>query len=151
MRHIHTNQLRYQTGVKVVTNEMKRTIQRARKSNQPKSPKTIPEVAVAFEFSTIMESFGYTHSKKDRRRFYRHTFDSEAFGYCVFASESSIELMEKNIPQNDRKLYVDATFKVRPNGDFQQLLIIFVEIFKEVIEFFVRKSKGVVFFFWVLT
>lgn len=71
--------------------------------------------------------FGYS--------FFDHVYESESFDYCIFSSKKSIELMEENIPAFERRLLMDATFKVCPDSEFTQLLIIYAEYAQEVDEF----------------
>lgn len=111
---------------------MKRTLQRHRATQLP-SPKTSTDVIEAYANSKIMEEFGIAIGKTvDDGVFYDTTYQGDSFAYCVFSSKRSIALMLDKIPVPDRHIYVDATFKVVPNAVFQQLLIVFVEHFKQV-------------------
>lgn len=112
---------------------MERTVQRHRKQRHPASPKKMSEVVAVFTQALIISMYGTTKSKQNPRPFFKTAYDGESFGYCVFSSDKSIDLMINRIPSNQRKLFVDATFKVRPHGDFAQLLILFVEFYKDVI------------------
>lgn len=92
----------------------------------PPSSKSVAEILAAFEDPDIMETFG-SSKHQEARPFFITAREEERFSYCIFASKKSIELMEANIQEKDRCFLVDATFKVVPNGIFNQLLIIFVE------------------------
>lgn len=78
-----------------------------------------------------MKHFGT--SRSNDTPFFQYAYENKAFSYCVFASLRSIDLMKKNIDVGSRKLMIDATFKVCPNSIFNQLLIIYVEYFTEVV------------------
>lgn len=64
--------------------------------------------------------------------FYRMVYNSTAFSYCIFASESVIRNINSNIAIERRNYLMDATFKVVPFGEFKQLLIIHIEYMETV-------------------
>lgn len=65
-------------------------------------------------------------------RFYRGVYRSDAFSYCVFASEAIIRMIDANIEVQRRNYLLDATFKVCPLGEFNQFLIIHIEYMQAV-------------------
>lgn len=51
----------------------------------------------------------------------------EEFCNCFFSSKHSIELVKANIPEQQRFLVMDGTFRSSPRIGFQQNLIIYTE------------------------
>lgn len=125
---------------------MERTIQRHRQRKHPPSPKTLEDVKAVFENESVLHTYGQTKSLLHSKPFFKTVHIGKNFGYCMFASDRCIELMEQRIPTNERKFYIDATFKVVPTGGFKQLLIIFVELYKQVGSYS-KFNNSVLFFF----
>jgi hypothetical protein len=105
---------------------MERNLLRIQNRVFPRSPKTSNSIKIAFEDPQIMMNFGKT-KHEDPRDFFKTVFDTPQFSYCIFASNAVIDLMEKTIPVSERSFLMDATFKICPLGQFNQLLIIAVE------------------------
>lgn len=87
------------------------------------------ELKEAFEKPNVMMLYGQTKhmTNTDKNQFYRTTFTSDAFSYCVFASERIIDMIKTRYERTDERRYLmDATFKVVPRL-FTQLLVIHFE------------------------
>lgn len=100
----------------------------------PKSPQTPEELRISFQNDDIMKKFGMTKGENPKQ-FFKKLHESETFSYCIFASEKTITLMEKNINPANRHFLIDATFKVCPFGAFKQLLIIYIKYMQKVRQF----------------
>lgn len=62
--------------------------------------------------------------------FYRKVYSEPQFAYCVFASESIINRVAE-LPDERRHFHMDATFRVVPYGEFNQLLVIYASFFEK--------------------
>lgn len=110
----------------------KRQLQRIRSDLLPPSPKTLDEVKAIFENESNMRNFGFT-LHEDPNIFYKVTFISKDFAYCIFGSDIIMNLIETHISPSRRHYLMDATFKICPVGDFNQLLIVYVEYMDKVL------------------
>lgn len=101
----------------------------------PSSPKTANEVITSFANAEIMASFGSTaksHGIKSSPFLKKIVIEQGfAFAYVVFASDTIIAHVAE-LPSEHRHIALDGTFKVTPDSDFKQLLIIHVEFFQKV-------------------
>lgn len=95
-------------------------------------PKTSEEIQKSFENPDVMENFGFTIRQQNPTRFYKTLVIQNNYKFCVFASDEIIELIKSNIAEDQRDYMMDATFKVCPYGDFNQLLIIYIAYCGEV-------------------
>lgn len=114
---------------------MKRNFYRLQKKGIPKAPKTVQDILTAFSDDEIMQSFGETKrtEKTVSRKFYKAAVEHDNFSFCIFASDNIIALIEKFIPAASRNFLMDATFKIVPEGCFNQILIIYIEYTTQVI------------------
>lgn len=115
--------------------EVQRTLQNIRKETMPPPPKTVDEINAVFSIKEVMDEYGYSkfNSAENQLPFFHHAYTCDQFAYCIFASLSIIQMMVDSIPESARILLLDATFKVVPFGEFNQLLIIHVEYLEKVI------------------
>lgn len=58
------------------------------------------------------------------RRFYVGTCNEAAYGFTIFTSEFVVDAMA-NV--QERRYFVDGTFRVVPDGEFVQLLVIHLD------------------------
>lgn len=81
-----------------------------------------------------MEKFGFAlrQNRTVPSRFYKTVVIEDNYKFCVFASDEIVELIKENISEQNRHFMMDATFKVCPYGDFNQLLIIYIAYCEEV-------------------
>lgn len=101
---------------------MQRNLQKLKNSITPKAPRCISEIEVVMLDPKVAEKHAYD-KLTPRNRFYRGIVDIPGqYGFAVFVSEPVIRMMKAET--SPRHLFIDGTFSVRPNGDFQQLLII---------------------------
>lgn len=112
-------------------NKMERNLLRIRHKVFPKSPKTCDAVTDAFARESIYEVFG-TSKHNDARPFYKTTVKTDSYGFVIFASDTTIDLIRGNIAVDRRNIIMDATFKITPLGDFNQFLIIYIEYMEKV-------------------
>lgn len=77
------------------------------------------------------ENFAMNLRKTDS--FYVDTIQTD-YGewFSVFASYPLFKLIERYIAPEERRYLIDGTFKVRPLGDFYQLLVIYIEFKNDV-------------------
>lgn len=116
---------RYKENVDVDFTLVKRGLYYIRNKSLPDSPKTIADIVSAFDNSDINTHIGTTKHTKGLP-FFVGCHEEDAFAYCVFKSQYTIELMEQHIPANERDILMDSTFKCCPYGPFTQLLIIYI-------------------------
>lgn len=111
---------------------MKRNLLQIRRKALPKSPNNAPEIIAAYKEKFVKDNYGLTIRPDGKgTMFYKHAFECSDFSYCVFGSDEVIEAALKVEPEN-RKIYMDGTFRVCPMGIFEQLLIIYVNIYGQV-------------------
>lgn len=105
-----------------------RTLRRIKNSSMPPSPKDIEGIEEAFANEEVNRLYGQTmHTDNvDKNQFYRTTYRCDDFGYSVFASQRTIDLIHDNYTVAQRKYLMDATFYVVPLL-FMQLLIIYFQ------------------------
>lgn len=99
----------------------------------PSSPKTANEVITSFANAEIMATFGSTAKSHgiESSPFLKKIVIEQHFAYVVFASDTIIARVAE-LPSEQRHIALDGTFKVTPDSDFKQLLIIHVEFFQKV-------------------
>lgn len=120
--------------------KIERTLQMIKKGALPKTPKTVKEIAEAFEKIDVMNSYGSTLQTVDlngdalpeKLRFFDTAYECKNYAYCVFSSKQTIELIEKNMKPSERHVLMDATFRIVPVGPFNQLLILYIRKHKKV-------------------
>lgn len=111
---------------------MARNLRHLRHKYLPEPPKSFIAIDELFQQEHIMKNYGVT-CHDEPRQFFKGNYFSDAFSYCVFASETNIQIMTEKIPVHKRNLLMDATFASVPSDPgFTQLLVIYVEYFKEV-------------------
>lgn len=91
----------------------------------PNSPKTAAEIIAAYANSSIMTEYGMSAASGgvDSTAFFRKVVTENQFAYCIFASQAIIDQVA-TLPPENRHYSMDATFRVVPYGDFNQLLVI---------------------------
>lgn len=96
-----------------------RNLNRKKTSRYPTAPLTAQGVVNAFEDANVMDKYG--RSKVENAGvFYKGTVLHDRFNYSVFASPSIIAKVEG---LTELHFHIDATFKVVPTGEFNQLLV----------------------------
>lgn len=110
---------------------VKRGLYYIRNKLLPDSPKTISDIIAAFEREDVNKTIGSSKNSADIP-FYvgcheeKNENDDHSFAYCVFKSQRTIDLINKNIPNfRERDILLDATFKCCPFGPFKQLLLLY--------------------------
>lgn len=97
----------------------------------PKNPINGPQVLKTFENPMNKNKFGMNLRKTDN--FYVDTIETDhGEWFSLFASYPLIRLIESYIPPEDRRYLIDGTFKVRPLGNFYQLVVIYIEFKNDV-------------------
>lgn len=116
---------------------MQRTLYRHKSSLLPPSPQTAADVQARFEENDVMQKYGRTLTNENELAsdFYRGVHIGETFSFVVFASQKIVDAIVRNIPVEQRKYLMDATFKICPFGNFTQLLIIYIEYVESVLLF----------------
>lgn len=87
----------------------------------PSAPLTAAAVKSAFEEPIVMNRFGMSLDAVEPTVFYNGTVIEAGFKFTVFSSAKNIA---KRRAMTVRNYHVDATFKVVPNGEYSQLLVV---------------------------
>lgn len=103
---------------------MRRHCNRLRNKICCNAPRSVADVEREFDKVAIMDRFGYTCGS-NRQEMYVGCIRNARIQAVFFKSQRMINVMNTC---TERKFFVDATFRVVPNGDFQQLLVIHVEM-----------------------
>lgn len=107
-----------------------------------KSPNTVKEINEAFSQDNVLKEYGMTRHN-EKRVFFKTAYEDDNTAFCIFASDTIIDLIKQNIDVDKRCYLMDATFKVVPynNSNFKQFLIIYVEYLGKVRIFFIIRFK----------
>lgn len=100
---------------------IRRTCQRLRNEMTPDAPRDVAGIQRVMLLETVMARHGMD-DRQPQRPFYRGCVIQPNYEFAVFASETIVEAVLKSEVHNN--LHVDGTFRVRPNGRFDQLLVI---------------------------
>lgn len=118
--------------------EVKRTLHNIRNKCLPPPPKNAMQINDVFAMQNVFEEFGVSkHTHK--HPFFKHAFECNDF------SQTTIDLIDTNIPIANRRYLMDATFKVVPFSVFKQLLVVYVEYLDKVFISFVHTCVYVCF------
>lgn len=74
----------------------------------------------------MMRELGYTRHMENPTKFYKVLINTSEYEFCLFFSDKIVKLILQNISEEDRNFLMDATFKVCPHSEFNQLLIIYL-------------------------
>lgn len=135
-------------GVPVAWYQGRRQYYRLKNLTMPQSPKTPEEIIAAFANVDIMNTYGMTMGgvalypiggeADDENgvgakptRFLKYVYACTKFAYTIFASDPIIHALQ-SLPEDRRHIYMDGTFKIVPNGQFSQLLVIHCEFYGKV-------------------
>lgn len=102
---------------------IKRNCVRLKNLISPNAPRTVSGVASVFENEATMLKYGYTCSANPVR-FYVGCEDEIDYGFVTFKSQVLIDQLAKI---SEKEYYIDGTFRVVPNGEFAQLLVLHYE------------------------
>lgn len=112
-----------------------RTLRDLRKTKFARSPKTAIEIENEFQKESVMNELGFSLCQ-EKGLLYNGIDIGEEYCNCFFSSAKSISLVKENIDRNERFFLMDGTFRVTPNGIFQQLLVLYIQYGIKVIFFF---------------
>lgn len=104
---------------------MKKTLQNIRKTKYGKAPINGREILSAFQNENTLNQLGFS-LLKDRGPLFNDVVITKHFENCIFSSAETINLVLKNIPESERFFILDATFRITPKGEWQQVLILHV-------------------------
>lgn len=111
--------------------KMERNLRRLKNKKVPRNPINAEDVAKIFADPKNREEFALNLRKTNN--FYIDTIRTNSGEwFSLFASHQLINLVKEHIPPEDRKYLIDGTFKVRPLGNFSQLLVIHIEFKNDV-------------------
>lgn len=96
-----------------------------------RAPSKCSEIDTVFE-DPEMRSIFCDSLHREKYNLYDKTFSSEEFGYCIYSSKKTIDLISRNVEEPERFLVMDATFSITPNRMFYQVLIIYARYFEKV-------------------
>lgn len=105
-------------------NAVKSSLQKNKVKKMPPSPVTMSGVKAEFEREDIMQQFGFTNDEP-RMPFYLGTVDTLSYGFTVFGSKKTLQLIQK---LDERKYHIDGTFSIAPQGEFKQVLVIHIVV-----------------------
>lgn len=104
-------------------NRFRSTLNKAKNSKIPDSPKTLIEVRDAFLRDETFQMFGKTLGEPSVD-FYKGTVIEDSFGFTVFASDTIVQHIGKLA---DKEYYADGTFTL-PIGEYQQMFVVHLEL-----------------------
>lgn len=110
---------------------IEKTLSNHRSTKLQRAPKECSEIDKAFENPEIRSLF-CNSLHKEKYNLYDKTYSSKEFGYCIYSSKKSIELIKQNVPEAERFLVMDATFSISPKQMFYQVFIIYARYFEKV-------------------
>lgn len=110
---------------------IQRTLQAIRSSTIPPTPKTAEEINQVYMNPAVLDEFGKSYHTEPKT-FFKTAYECKGFSYCIFASETNMGYITENIPVQNRRYLMDATFKIVPDCAFNQLLIVYVEYLDKV-------------------
>lgn len=96
----------------VTYESQKRHLTRLKNALVPNAPRTAADILSLFCKEEILERFG---------KMYAGTVIEPNYKFTIFRSKFAIETMNKS---TDRIFFVDGTFRVVPDGEYVQLLIV---------------------------
>lgn len=108
-----------------VFDEFRKTLSNIRKFKYGKSPTNGLEVLSEFEKPHVSEQYGVSLLAEHGPFFY-DVIITDNFENCIFASSKSIELVLHNTNEVERFFVLDGTFRITPNGIWQQVLILHI-------------------------
>lgn len=101
---------------------------RIRAETMPSSPKNYEEIVESFENPCVFQCFGTAFNADDPHfgpssdpkgyTFFKHARKTDKFSWCMFASDRSIDLMNRHCPIAGRRICIDGTFKVSQINSF---------------------------------
>lgn len=115
----------------IVFTSIEKTLSNHRLAKLRKAPNKCSEIDDVFKDPEVRSTFCES-LHKEKYNLYDKTFSSKEFGYCIYSSKKSIELIESNVAELDRFLVMDATFSISPKQMFYQVLIIYARYFEKV-------------------
>lgn len=104
---------------------MERNLYRIHRDVMPQAPKTPEEIVKMFSQQNIKDTFGMSLGPH-KEEFYKDTVIEKNFAYTIFQSKGICNFVE-SLPASQRNYMLDGTFQSVPRGDYQQLLIIYIE------------------------
>lgn len=90
-----------------------------------KAPTNGVEVLAEFEKESVSELYAFS-SLQDHGTFFNDVIITNNFENVIFSSSKSIDLILQNTTEAQRFFVVDGTFRITPNGIWQQVLILHV-------------------------
>lgn len=103
-----------------------RTLRDCRKSRFGRSPLSAMEIKTAFDNAIIRNDLGCSLFGQNEP-LYNDILIEKDFTNCVFSSAKSIALIKEFVEPHERFFLMDATFRVTPIGDFEQVLVLYVQ------------------------
>lgn len=104
---------------------------------KPKRPKSLHDINNLFNEEHIIQQYGMSLDK--RHQLYHATVSTDTYGFTLFASNATIEMVKEHIP--DGRIYLlDGTFKSAPTP-FYQLLTISIEYKNDASIFFIFSNE----------
>lgn len=86
------------------------------------------DIKAAFANPTVMDGLGRSLYDKKHHPLFNEIQIHTNYANCIFSSAASIELMKKYLDVKERFFLMDGTFRITPNGIFNQVLILYIRI-----------------------
>lgn len=102
--------------------QFRRNLSKKKTLLYPTAPSTVEGVIDAYDDNVVLLKYGMSKVNTSER-FYRGSIVQEHFKYTIFVSPSILAKIEG---MTERRYHIDATFKVVPNGQYTQLLVIHI-------------------------
>lgn len=102
---------------------------RRKHKERPKLPLDCLQIKSSFQNTSILNKYGYTLDKKSKM--YVDTFINESHAFCIFQSQSVIDMVKNEFRDKDRIYMLDGTFKTAARP-FTQLLTISIQFRNDV-------------------
>lgn len=103
-----------------------RTLRDCRKTRFGKSPVSAIEIQTAFQNQELRDDLGTSLFGK-REQLFNEIVIEKDFSNCFFSSAKSIALVKEFMEPHERFFVMDATFRVTPIGEFEQVLVLYVQ------------------------
>lgn len=105
----------------------------------PKNPQSVQEVNDLFATPNVLQNYGmtlrYAPTNDDEPKvapsiFFRTAYECDEYGFCIFAAKDTIDtIVEKTQNLGRKTIFADGTFKICPVGKYNQVLIMFIDLF----------------------
>lgn len=86
--------------------EKVRNGQRIKRGTIPENPENVAEIEDAFKSPKIMNTFGMSAHKSNKKIFFDGAVKKADHSFCVFSSKTIVELVKTHIPVDERHILI---------------------------------------------